>query len=368
MEKEFLEYIQHHKIISPNDLEKALQIQKISDEAGFYKPLWQILEDQKLMDREKIDSILKFLKDSMETGLAMPFQPGLYSTNEENEIERGRNNEIQRLEKDFIPGYRLDKLLGRGSMGIVYKAFRQGYREPLAIKILFPSICRSSKAVQRWKREAKIMSQLSHPNIVKAYDFGKWQNVYYLVMEYVDGITLYQWLEEKGPISEKMGISMALAMGKALEYGWRKGLVHRDIKPGNIMITQKENFKLCDLGLAKEDEESLSLTTTGSFIGTPFYIPPEMIHNPKNVDIRSDLYSLGATLFHLLSGSPPFPAHDFSELFSAILSGKGPDFDQFPSSVSKAMKDFLRKLMAFKIEDRFSSPRAMIHYIRKNFS
>ncbi len=205
--------------------------------------------------------------------------------------------------------YELKRRVGRGGMAEVYLARDLLLERPVAIKILFPEFATDPSFVARFRREAQSAAKLTHPNIVGVYDWGKERGTYYIVMEFVDGQTVSELLRADGPIPASQAARIAADVAGALGYAHQKGVVHRDVKPGNVLIAKDGEVKVADFGIARAmtatSEENL--TQTGSVMGTATYFSPEQAQG-KPVDPRSDLYSLGVVLYEMASGKPPFQA------------------------------------------------------------
>lgn len=221
-------------------------------------------------------------------------------------------------EHDEIEGYRIIEKLGRGSMGTVYKAEHLRLRRPVAIKILRRDLARDTTQVERLKEEAKLLASLDHPNIVRALDAGESRGFPFVVMEYAEGETLKERITSQGPLHEIDALRIARGLADALERARRMGIVHRDVKPGNIILTRKDEPKLMDLGLAKGPVD-LGLTQHGATVGTPQFISPEQAQDPRRADTRSDIYSLGATLYAAVTGRPPFQGTTLAEVLTKVL-------------------------------------------------
>ncbi|MEO6987805.1 MAG: Stk1 family PASTA domain-containing Ser/Thr kinase [Aquihabitans sp.] len=205
--------------------------------------------------------------------------------------------------------YELKRRVGRGGMAEVYLARDLLLERPVAIKILFPEFATDPSFVARFRREAQSAAKLTHPNIVGVYDWGKERGTYYIVMEFVDGQTVSELLRADGSIPTQKAARIAADVAGALGYAHQKGVVHRDVKPGNVLIAKDGEVKVADFGIARAltatSEENL--TQTGSVMGTATYFSPEQAQG-KPVDPRSDLYSLGVVLYEMASGKPPFQA------------------------------------------------------------
>jgi hypothetical protein len=203
-----------------------------------------------------------------------------------------------------LPGYQIKGVLGKGANGVVYRAVQLSMQRDVAIKFLSPAMARIPGYIDNFVREARSAAKLSHPNIILGIDVGEHEGHYYFVMEYVEGKMLRDLLRERKQLPEPEALRLAAQIALALDHAHRHGFVHRDVKPANIMVTPQGVAKLCDLGLAVSvrDEQG----KPRSLAGTPYYIAPEQARVDPNIDIRADLYALGATLYHALVGEPPF--------------------------------------------------------------
>ncbi|MFO0932765.1 MAG: serine/threonine-protein kinase [Planctomycetota bacterium] len=217
-----------------------------------------------------------------------------------------------------IHGYRLLEVLGRGAMGTVYRALHLGLNREVAVKILRPDLAGDRTQVERLKAEAAMLASLDHPNIVRALDAGESNGFPYVVMELVEGETLRDRLRREGRLPEDEALRITRGLADALERARRMGVVHRDVKPGNILMSRSGQPKLMDLGLAKGPID-LGLTQHGATVGTPQYISPEQALDPRKADTRSDIYSLGATLYAMLAGQPPFDGATLAEILTKVL-------------------------------------------------
>jgi serine/threonine protein kinase len=218
------------------------------------------------------------------------------------------------------PRYRILRMLGAGGKGTVYLAEHQLMERPVALKILNRSLTDAPAAVQRFRREVKAAAKLAHPNIVTAYDAEQAGDIHFLVMEYVEGQSLENLVAQRGPLPPALACIYARQAALGLQHAFERGMVHRDIKPQNLMLTPAGQVKILDFGLARFARETApllaaplsplalpALTQTGSVMGTPDYIAPEQAADCHTADVRADLYSLGGTLYYLLTGRAPFP-------------------------------------------------------------
>ncbi len=204
-----------------------------------------------------------------------------------------------------IRDYKIIKKIGIGGMGEVFLATDEMLDRKIAIKVLSPELMKNSLLVERFKTEAKIQATLNHPNIVTLYAFFEESGNYFMVMEFAEGITLKEQIKDNGGINDSRIKNILLQIFAGLQFAHQKGIVHRDIKPSNIIIDKNDNAKIMDFGIAKilDDKE---LTSTGVKMGTVYYMSPEIINADKDVDSRTDIYSLGITLYEMLTGKVPF--------------------------------------------------------------
>jgi len=261
--------------------------------------------------------------------------------------------------------FRLVKRLGEGGMGTVFKARQLSMDRDVALKVLPKHLARDKDFVDRFYREARASAKLDHPNIVRGIAVGEEKGFHYFAMEFVDGETCEKILAERGKFEVGDAVKIATDIARALEHAHAKGLVHRDIKPENILITQQGAVKLADLGLAKEANENNSLTQTGSGFGTPFYMPPEQARNAKHVDQRSDLYALGATLYHLLTGKLPFVGDTAIEVLTAKEEGQHVPARRHDPTIPQILDLVIDKMMAKDPKNRYQTAVEVLHALEK---
>src|SRR5260370_1398370 len=251
-------------------------------------------------------------------------------------------------------------------MGIVYKA-RQLRRDRLvAVKVINLSLAGESDMVARFRREQFLATRLTHPNLVAAYDAGQVAGLPYLVMEFVEGVDLDQLIEARGSLPVPEGGEVARQAAVGLEHIHEHGLVHRDVKPSNLMLTPSGQVKVLDLGLARllnESVEGGQITSRGQFLGTIDYVAPEQCEDSHGVDIRADIYSLGCTLYHLLAGHPPFAAPRYSSVFQKLKAHAEalvPPMREHRPDVPEALASALERMLAKDRKDRFASPADVV--------
>jgi serine/threonine protein kinase/nitrous oxidase accessory protein NosD len=254
--------------------------------------------------------------------------------------------------------YRLVSKLGEGGMGVVHLAHDSKLERLVALKLLPAGSIHDAKAVERFQREARALAKLSHPGIVQAYDSGQDGAQHFLVMEYVEGRSLSVVLAEKGRIAPTRAADIGHQAALALHHAHQHGLVHRDVKPGNLLITGDGRLKLLDLGLARFLQDQIgegALTREGMGMGTPDYAAPEQFRDARSADARSDIYALGCTLYHLVAGRPPFPGSSFYEKAEAHEIKEPAPLEEVCPEMPGGLALAIQRMMAKRPEDRFQS-------------
>ena len=263
-------------------------------------------------------------------------------------------------QKRILAGYELLTRLGRGSMGAVFLARQVSLDRKVAIKVLSPRLSKNEDYVRRFLREAQAAARLNHTNIISAIDVGDTGKYKYFVMEYAEGPTVADLLDRGGAIDEKRAFGIVLQVAQALGHAHQSGFVHRDVKPANIILTPSGTAKLCDLGLAKEIEEGSGDTQEGQTLGTPDYISPEQARGDMDIDIRTDIYSLGVTLFHMVTGEVPFKGPNPAVVMTKHLTEGVPDARAVNPAVSPQAAQVIRRMMAKNRIERHQSPETLI--------
>jgi serine/threonine-protein kinase len=261
-----------------------------------------------------------------------------------------------------LGGYRLLRKLGEGGMGSVYLAYQEQGSQQVALKVLTKELAANQAYVERFYREARSGAQLNHVNLVRNIGAGQDQvsGLHYLVMEYVDGPSAHELLDRQDRLPVGDAVHIALDVARALEHAHSRNIVHRDIKPDNILLTRSGVAKLADLGLAKRTDEVSSLTATRQGFGTPFYMPYEQAINAKRADGRSDIYALGATLYHLLTGEVPFPGSSQVEIVEKKNLGCFAPASSVNAAVPQSLNLVLEKMLARDPADRYQTASELI--------
>ena len=263
--------------------------------------------------------------------------------------------------KRRLGGFELIAKVGRGGMGTVYKAMQLSMNRVVAVKILYPRLAADRTYIERFSREAQAAASLNHRNIVQGIDAGEASGYYYFAMEFVDGETVHQMITREGALEERLALTIVKDVAHALSHAHRYGIVHRDIKPGNIMVTQGGVTKLCDLGLAQPIvKDRYAPQRTGTAVGTPYYISPEQARGEGNVDIRSDIYSLGASFYRMVVGEVPFDAPTPAEILRKHIR----DLLPWPKARNPRISDhtcfLIAKMMAKGVAERYETPAELV--------
>lgn len=287
-----------------------------------------------------------------------------------NQAKRIRS-QLEERRRSQIPGYRLLEKLGKGAMATVYKARQESLDRIVAIKVLPRKFAENAEFVERFYREGRAAAKLSHNNIVQAYDVGcSPEGFHYFVMEYIEGKTLYDIMQpppagEGRAFSEAEALDIIIQIADALAHAHERGLIHRDVKPKNIILTPQGVAKLTDLGLARAtDDKEAAESEAGKAYGTPYYISPEQIRGDVDIDYRADIYSLGATLYHLVTGRPPFEAESPTAVMHKHLREPLVPPDHINTALSAGISEIIEVAMAKRREDRYNSMRDMLEDLR----
>ena len=260
-----------------------------------------------------------------------------------------------------IPGFRILQKIGSGAMASVYKAKQLSLDRIVAIKVLPKRLSEDPTFVQRFQKEGRAAAKLSQSNIVQAIDVGEYLGYHYFVMEFVDGKTVYDELAEKGRLGEREALEIIIQIARALEHAHARGFIHRDVKPKNIMITKDGTAKLADMGLTRElaDAEA-AVAEKGRAYGTPYYISPEQIRGVVDVDFRADIYSMGATFYHMVTGKVPFEGHTPAEIMHQHLCEPLVPPDHLNAQLSAGLGEVVERAMAKDRNLRYQSTHDLL--------
>ncbi|MDX2130455.1 MAG: serine/threonine-protein kinase [Planctomycetota bacterium] len=327
----------------------------------------RLVIDQGFATPEEVQHCLSMVKQLTED----PNQRSLADLLVENEYvtrrQMARLREVAQAERSGqkIPGYKVLGKLGAGAMATVFKAKQLSLDRIVAIKVLPRKFTSNPQFIERFYAEGRAAAQLNHPNIVQAYDVGKAGEYHYFVMEFVDGTTVYDEIAKSKRFAEKDAIDLTLQVAEALHHAHQRGLIHRDVKPKNIMLTKGGTAKLADMGLARaiSDREAAE-AEQGKAFGTPYYISPEQIRGELNIGPQADVYSLGATLYHMVTGQVPFDGKNPSSVMHKHLKAELVAPDHVNPKLSSGISEVIEMMMAKDAASRYQTCADLIEDLR----
>lgn len=252
-----------------------------------------------------------------------------------------------------IGDYKIVKKLGKGGMGEVFLAQQISLDRPAALKVLSKQLAGKEDFVKRFYREARAMAKIDHPNAVRVYEVREDLGIHYVSMEYVDGKSMQKWMDELGKLSVGDAIHVVMRCAEALQAAHAQNMIHRDVKPDNIMLTSKGVVKVSDFGLAKALDDDLSMTQSGTGLGTPYYMAPEQARNAKHVDGRADIYALGVTLYYFVTGNLPFQGNSTIEVIQNKELGRYTPARKLNPQVSERLELVIDKMLLKDPDRRF---------------
>ena len=319
------------QLITPDELRAATDQQRQLAASGHERPISEILVDLGFLTRTQLQRL------------------------------QGSNDDSGGRPAQQIPGYQILNKCGAGAMAVVYRAKQLSLNRTVAIKVLPRRLSKNAEFVERFYREGRAAAQLNHPNIVQAIDVGEANGYHYFVMEYVEGCTVYDELAQGKVYSEAEAVDIITQVARALQHAHERGFIHRDVKPKNIMLTKERVAKLADMGLAREATDvQAALAEAGRAYGTPYYIAPEQIRGEVDIDQRADLYSLGATFYHMVTGRVPFEGPTPSAVMHKHLKEPLTPPDHLNTSLSSGCGAMIEMLMAKNRDDRYPSAKELL--------
>ena len=274
------------------------------------------------------------------------------------------NDPLQHAPAPTIPGFEILERLGEGGMGVVYKARQTAMDRLVAIKVLRDELAREEEYIRRFLREARLAGRLRHANIVSALDCGNAGGRFFMVMEFVEGKPLDRVLKSRGVLPEAEALDIARGIAEALQHAWYHKVIHRDLKPQNVLLTQEGMPKVCDFGLCRDVRDLPQLTSLGLIHCTPEYSSPEQARGEKDIDVRADLYSLGITLYELLTGTIPFQAGDPATMIVMHAMERPRPPDERNGAISAGASQLVLDLIEKAREERPGAPAVVIERIK----
>lgn len=331
-DSQFARLVVERKLCSANEVELVLAEQKSRADKGEKIALQELLVQRGYITHSQLDRLSQSLDDD---SMYKPAQQ--------------------------IPGFQILGKLGQGAMAVVFKAKQLSLDRIVAIKILPKRLSENSEFVDRFYREGRAAARLNHANIVQAYDVGESNGYHYFVMEHIDGDTIYDRISDGTAMAEVEALRIILQCARALDHAHAQGLIHRDVKPKNIMLTKAGEVKLADMGLAREiNDAAAAAEEAGRAYGTPYYISPEQVRGEINIDGRADIYSLGATFYHMLTGRVPFEGTTPSAVMHKHLKQQIVPPDHIRHSLSSGVGEIIEVMMAKAPEDRYYNTQELI--------
>jgi len=324
--------------------------------------LGKVVVEQHLATEEEVDKCLSIQLSEASTDSDLTFSEVLVREGVVTASQMARvKKTIQASRSSQIPGYQILAKLGSGAMATVFKARQLSLDRIVAIKVLPRKLSENAEYVDRFYKEGKAAAKLNHANIVQAIDVGEAGGYHYFVMEYVEGRTLGDDLETGKVYDEAEAMELIVQIGRALEHAHARGFVHRDVKPKNIMVTPAGVAKLADMGLARAmSDVDAAQAEAGKAYGTPYYISPEQIRGEVDIDFRADIYALGATLYHLVTGQVPFEGATPAAVMHKHLKQPLTPPDHVNGSLSAGLGEVVEVMMAKDRSRRYLSTRDML--------
>lgn len=267
------------------------------------------------------------------------------------------------MTQETIPGYVFKKKLGAGGTATVFLADDVKHARTVAVKVLHPQKAKDAAARERFEREAKLLVQFDHPHIVRGYDQGIHSEIPYVVMEFCEGTSVQELIDRQGAMPESDALDIVLQLADAMAYMQWRGYVHKDIKPHNILMAANKQVKLCDLGFAQPIRSEPGGAAAETTSGTAHYMSPEQAQGERDIDIRSDIYSLGATLYHMVIGETPFRGTDNLELMASHVLNELDSSEVKNRRLSRHMHYFIERMMAKDKEMRYRDPKELMEDI-----
>lgn len=265
---------------------------------------------------------------------------------------------------DSLGHYEILGAIAEGGMGSIYRARDLEQDREVAIKALKPQLAQDPTVIRRFLREGELIARLDHESIIEIYDVGFVDGTYYLVMEFLEGRDLLERLRSEGPFSPRKSLKIIRKMTEALDCAHQRGIIHRDVKPSNIFLCDDGSVRLMDFGIARLQEQDSLVTSPGSFLGTPVYMSPEQCRG-ADLDLRSDIYSIGATLYHMLSGEPPFIGDSPTNIMFKIATEAPVPIEARVKDIPESTAGLIKRLMAKHPAARFQSGHELIQAIER---
>lgn len=339
------------------------------EKVRYETPVIKLAVHRKMLSVEQYEECRELLKKSKKIGLESTIEEILVKQNILTQQQLSELQEISNLGEggDHFGGYQLGKLIGQGGMGKVYDAVHEFTGRKVALKILNTVPSRDDTIVTRFFQEIRALAKLVHPGIVTLYDAGKAGRRYFFAMELVQGTSLAQFVEKHKPLSESKALAITKKVAMALSFSHASGIVHRDIKPENILIDENGTPKITDFGVVMHrDADHMTLTKEGFMVGSVYFASPEQVKGERDIDGRSDIYSLGATLYYMLTGKMVCTGGNAQEVMTRTLVGSFISPKRFNPRVSGRTVRIVRKMLAKNKDKRYQSMDDVVKALNSN--
>ncbi len=332
------------------------------DESQFAR----LVVERKLCTASEVDLVLTEKKALAKKGTEIPLpelliQRGYATHSQVKRLNLSLDEDSMYRPAQQIPGFQIISKIGQGAMAVVFKAKQLSLDRIVAIKVLPKRLSENPEFVERFYREGRAAARLNHAHIVQAFDVGESSGYHYFVMEFIDGDTIYEHLTDGRCMAEAEALRIILQTAQALQHAHSMDLIHRDVKPKNIMLTKEGMVKLADMGLAREiGDYATAAAEAGRAYGTPYYISPEQIRGDIDIDCRADLYALGATFYHMVTGKVPFDGATPSAVMHKHLKEPLVPPDHVNEALSSGVGEIIEVMMAKDPNDRYPSAEEAI--------
>jgi len=326
----------------------------------------RLVVDRKLCTTNEVELVLTEQKDLTADGARVPLpelliKHGYMTHSQVARLNMSMDEDSMYRPAQQIPGFQILSKIGQGAMAVVFKAKQLSLDRIVAIKVLPKRLSENPEFVERFYREGRAAARLNHPNIVQAFDVGESSGYHYFVMEFIDGDTIYEQVTDGRCVPETEALRIIIQCAGALGHAHKIGLIHRDVKPKNVMLTKDGTVKLADMGLAREvGDYKTAAAEAGRAYGTPYYISPEQVRGDINIDHRADIYALGATFYHMVTGRVPFDGSTPSAVMHKHLKEPLVPPDHINHSLSMGIGEIIEVMMAKKPDDRYPSTAELI--------
>jgi len=330
----------------------------VTKRSTYLTPVVKLALEKKLLTQEQFEACKQTCQKAKRLGIEATIDEMLVKQGHLTDQQLAELTDISSMTDgdSSFGNYRLGNLLGEGGMGKVYEAWDEYTRRKVALKVVSTSYMREEDNQKRFYQEIRALAKLHHPNITTLFDAGKVKRRYYFTMEYVEGVTLHEFVQKNGPLTLHTALQILHQIAGALSYAHKRDVIHRDVKPENILLTEDGTPKLTDFGVVMHtDDDRMTLTSAGMMVGSPHFSSPEQIDGTRTIDGRSDLYSLGLCMWYAVTGKTMHRGDNIQEVVAQHLAGIWLDPRPYNSTLNRGFSQILKKLCASQRERRYQS-------------